>query len=184
MVEGASPQSLPEAGVSARTQDISRKNRTLNMAHEVNITLMFCILGGKECFTQIPRKSEGSGTFCGAHRGVFQQLSAGKSEAGSHCPPVLGQKLKARNQSGEHSDTPFHLHRGLSDCCPLELDISLEETAPDILQSQTIPPKHVMNPSPSLWFHFDYPNHCDYHLPPGLWLAYTPCNAFPPQKSE
>lgn len=66
---------------------------------------MFCLLGGKECFTQIPRESKGSSTFCRAYFGAFQQLSARKSEAGSHCPPFLGQKLKVRNQSGEHTDS-------------------------------------------------------------------------------
>lgn len=66
---------------------------------------MFPILDGKECFIQIPRESKGSGVFCRAYFGASQQHSARKSEAGSHCPLFLGQKLKVRNQSGEHIDS-------------------------------------------------------------------------------
>lgn len=66
---------------------------------------MFRRLGGKECLIQIPRESKGSGMFCRAYFGAFQQLSAKKSEAGSHCPLFPGQKFKVRNQSGEHTDS-------------------------------------------------------------------------------
>lgn len=66
---------------------------------------MFCILGGKECFIQIPRESKGSSMFCRVYFGAFQQLSARKSEAESHCSLFLGQKLKVKNQSGEHTDS-------------------------------------------------------------------------------
>lgn len=126
---------------------------------------MFCIPDGKECFTQIPRESKGNGTCFRAYFGAFQQLSARKSEAGSHCPPFLSQKLKVRNQSGEHTDSlvwisgksvhMFSPPSGSPTRLPNELNTSLKETVLDILH--TISTEHIMNPFISFWNH-------SYHL--------------------
>lgn len=142
---------------------------------------MFHILDGKECFRQIPRESKGNGMFCRAYFGAFQQLSARKLEAGSHCPPLLSQKLKVRNQSGQHTDSLVWLS-----CKSVHVFTSIRVSqipghwAWHFSEGNCTYPvdnlyRTYHEPITSFWTHFYHRNESNCHLPRG-WSQESPTN--------
>lgn len=106
LIEGASPGTLPEAGISAGTDDRSRENTILNMAHKVNIALNVPYSWWER---MLYTNTRGEQRKRHVLQGLFWGIPAALSQEARGRKPFLGQNLKVRNQSGEHADSSVRI---------------------------------------------------------------------------
>lgn len=95
LVKGSSPWGSVKAGISTRTDDTSRKNTKLNMAHKVNITLnVLYSWWERMLYTNTQREQRKrpvlQGLFWGIPAALSQEVRGRKPLPSIHWPEAQG----------------------------------------------------------------------------------------------